>query len=58
LKEIVSSDPSCPNLATKDSYGGGGGEEIRGRREYDGEEVEAVKLFLSSNDEFQWRQGF
>jgi hypothetical protein len=56
LKEIVSSDLSCPNLATKDSYGGGGGEEIHGRREYDGKEVEAVKLFLSGDDEFQRRR--
>ena len=56
LKEIVSSDLSCPNLATKDRYDGGKGEEIRGRREYDGEEVEAVKLFLSGDDEIQWRR--
>jgi hypothetical protein len=40
-------------LATKDSYGGGGGEEIRGRREDGDKEVEAVKLFLSGDDEFQ-----
>ena len=50
--EIVSSDLSCPNLAMKDCYGGGRGEEIHGRREYDDEEVEAVKLFLSGDDEF------
>ena len=23
----------CPNLATEDTYGGGGGDEVRGRRE-------------------------
>ena len=40
----------------RDVYGGGGGEEIHGRREYDGEEVEAVKLFLSGDDEIQWRR--
>jgi hypothetical protein len=49
-KDIVSSDLPCPNLVTKDSYGGGGGEEIHGRREYDDEEVEAMKLFLSGGD--------
>jgi hypothetical protein len=43
-------------LATKDSYGNGGGEEIRGRREYDDKEVEAVKLFLSGDDEIQQRR--
>ena len=37
--EIVSSDLPCPNSAMKDIYGGGGGEEIRGRCEYGGEEV-------------------
>jgi hypothetical protein len=52
-KEIVSLDLSCPNLAMKDNYGGGGGEEVCGWREYDDEEVEAVKLFLSGDDEFQ-----
>jgi hypothetical protein len=40
-------------LATKDSYGDGGGEEIRGRREYDDEEVKVVKLILSGDDEIQ-----
>ena len=54
--EIVSSDLPCPNLATKDVYDGGGGKEIHGRREYDGKEVEAVKLFLSGDDEFQRRR--
>jgi hypothetical protein len=54
--EVVSSDLPCPNLATKDVYGGGGGEEIRGRREYDVEEVEAVKLVFSGGDGFQRRR--
>jgi hypothetical protein len=53
--EIISSDLPCPNSATKDIYGGGGGEEIRDRREYGDEEVEAVKLFLSGDDEIQRR---
>ena len=54
--EIVSSDLPCPNLAMKDVYGGSGGEEIRGRREYDDKEVEAVKLLLSDDDEIQRRR--
>ena len=53
--EIISSDLPFPNLATKDGYGSGGGEEIHGRREYDDEEVEAVKLFFSGGDEIQRR---
>ena len=56
LEEIVSSDLSCPNLAMKDSYGGGGGEEIRSRREYDGEEVKAMKLSFSGDYEIQRRR--
>ena len=34
----------------EDTYGGGGEDDFRGRREYDGDEVEAVKLFLTSDD--------
>ena len=37
-------------MAEEDVYGGGGGEDFRGRREYDGDEVEAVKLFLTDDD--------
>ena len=37
-------------MAEEDSYGGGGGEDFRGRREYDGDEVEAVNLFLTDED--------
>ena len=51
--EIVSSDLSCPNSATKDIYKGSGGEEIRVWREYVDEEVEDVKLFVSDGDEIQ-----
>ena len=40
----------------KDSYGGGGGEEIHGRHEYDGEEVKAVKLSFSGDNEIQRRR--
>ena len=40
----------CPNLATEDTYGDGGEDDVRNRREYDGDEVEAVKLFLTGDD--------
>jgi hypothetical protein len=40
-------------LATKNSYGDGGDEEIHGRHEYDDEEVMAVKLFFSGGDKIQ-----
>ena len=33
-------------------------EEIHGRREYDGDEVEAVKLFLTGDDEVAAALGF
>jgi hypothetical protein len=49
--EIVSSDLQWPNSVTKDVYGGSGGEEIRVRREYVDEEVEAMKLFFSDGEE-------
>ena len=42
----------------EDVYGGGGGEDFRGRREYDDDEVEAVKLFLTSDDEVAAALGF
>ena len=48
--EFVGVDLPCPNLAKEDVYGGGGGEDFRGRREYDDDEVEAVKLFLTGDD--------
>ena len=38
---------SCPNLATVDTYGGGGGDEVRGRREDDVGEVAAAKRFVA-----------
>ena len=37
---------SCPNLATRDSYGGGEEDEVRGRREDGVEEVAAAKRFI------------
>src|SRR3954469_8256974 len=48
--KFVDADLPRPNLAEEDVYGGGGGEDFRSRREYDGDEVEAVKLFLTGDD--------
>ena len=36
----------CPNLATEDTYGDGGEDEVRGRREDGVEEVTAAKRFV------------
>ena len=40
----------CPNLATEDTYGGGGEDEVRDRREDGVEEVAAAKCFVSVVD--------
>ena len=40
----------CPNLATEYTYGGGGEDEVRGRREDGVEEVAAAKRFVSGVD--------
>ena len=64
--KFVSADLPRPNLAEEDSYSDGGGrqlrrrqsEEIRSRCEYDGDEVEAVKLFLTGDDEVAAALGF
>ena len=40
-------DLPCPNLATEDSYGGGGEDEVHGRREDDVGEVGAAKPFVA-----------
>ena len=40
-------DLSCPNLATEDTYGDGGEDDVHGRREDDVGEVAAVKRFVS-----------
>ena len=45
-------------MAEEDVYGGGVGEDFRGRREYDDDEVEAVKLFLTGDDEVGAALGF
>ena len=39
-------DLPCPNLATEDTYGGGGEDEVRGRHEDGVEEVTAAKRFV------------
>ena len=39
-------DLLCPNLATEDTYDGGGEDEVRGRREDGVEEVAATKRFV------------
>ena len=55
---FVDVDLPRPNLVEEDVYGGGGGEYFRGRREYDGDEVEAVKLFLTGDDGVAAALGF
>ena len=37
----------CPNLATKDTYGDGGEDDVRGRREEGVREVAAAKRFVA-----------
>ena len=50
LKEAEQFNLSRPNLAVEDTYGGGGEDEVHGRREDNVEEVEAAKRFISSVD--------
>ena len=40
-------DPPCPNLATEDTYGDGGKDDVHGRRENGVGEVAAVKRFVA-----------
>ena len=40
-------DLPCPNLATEDTYGDGGEDDVRGRREDDVREVAAAKRFVA-----------
>ena len=40
-------DPPCPNLATEDTYGDGGEDDVRGRRENGVGEVTVVKRFVA-----------
>ena len=39
--------PPCPNLATENTYGDGGEDDVRGRREDGVGEVAAAKRFVS-----------
>ena len=41
-------DLPCPNLATEDTYGNGGEDDVRGRREDGVGEVAAAKHFVES----------
>ena len=43
-------DLPCPNLATEDTYGGSGEDEVRGWREDGVEEVAEAKRFVSGID--------
>ena len=45
--EVEQFNLSCPNLATEDTYGDGGGDEVRGRREDGVGEVAAAKCFVA-----------
>ena len=39
-------DPPCPNLVTEDTYGDGGEDDVRSRREDGVGEVAAAKRFI------------
>ena len=45
-EETEQFSPSCPNLATEDTYGDGGEDDVRGRREDGVGEVAAAKRFV------------
>ena len=40
-------NPPCPNLATEDTYGGGGEDDVRSRGEDDVGEVATAKRFVA-----------
>ena len=46
-EEAEQFDLPCPNLATEDTYGDGGGDEVRGRREDSVGEVATAKRFVA-----------
>ena len=46
-EEAEQFDRPCPNLATEDTYGNGGEDDVRGRREDGVREVAAVKRFVA-----------
>ena len=45
--EIEQFNPPCPSLATEDTYGGSGEDDVRGRREDSVGEVVASKRFVA-----------
>ena len=46
-EEAKQFDRPCPNLAMEDTYGDGGEDDVRGRREDDVGEVAAAKCFVA-----------
>ena len=46
-EEAEQFDCPCPNLATEDTYGDGGEDDVRGRHEDGVGEVAAVKRFVA-----------
>ena len=46
-EEAEQFDRTCPNLATEDTYGDGGEDDVRGQREDGVEEVTAAKRFVA-----------
>ena len=46
-EEAEQFDRPCPNLAMEDTYGGGGEDDVRGRREDGVGEVTAAKRFVA-----------
>ena len=46
-EEAEQFDRLCPNLATEDTYGDGGEDDVRSRREDGVEEVAAAKPFIA-----------
>ena len=46
-EEAEQIDRPCPNLATEDTYGDGGEDNVRGQREDGVGEVAAVKRFVA-----------
>ena len=47
-EEAEQFDRPCPNLATEDTYGDGGEDDVRGQREDGVREVAATKCFVAA----------
>ena len=55
-EEAEKFDRPCPNLATEDTYSGGGEDDVRGRREDGVGEVAVAKRFVAGIVEgLRWR---